>query len=526
MFRCKFIFLAILGVMFLSCNSGNKNKKYSDVKHELLGRIIDSAQPITMDQFIGANGFVDDPVEMLEAIGFLREYHNWAWDEGNFAPDYPGFPYNQMQFAPSGPGWSYDDFYAQLKNDGIGISPCIQGSVPWLQGKTAFPEDDKPVDNPGLDATNPRSYHKKANFMYQFAARYGHTKIADSSLTLASNQKPLSGLGLINYVEDWNEQDKGWKGKSAEFTPEEYAAMASADYDGHCNTLNLFGRKYGVKNADPTIKLVMGGLATLSVDYVKRMKTWFENNRCDKKFATDVLNFHIYTFKEGTNYGGKGPALSPEQGLLREKLMEVVKYRNEQLPGKEVWVSEFGWDTNPESPLSAPEIGDMDRQEVQGIWLIRAYMAFIAAGVDRAQMYMSRDVDPKDKTWFASCGLMGPKGDFTPKKSWYYVSTMKNALKNTRYIGWQESADPNILIYKFKDISSKKGVYVLWAKTSKAYQKKELPVTLSANATNATLTTLVPGSTKGEESILSINKGTVFADVSERPVFITVDAIL
>ena len=520
---------AVTGViiyLLLSCGKSKGQEQQSgNVPYELLGKIIDSAHPITMDYFIGANAFIDDPPEKLKPIGFIREYHDWDWNEGNRSGKYSGFPYNQIQFAPSYPGWSFDAFYTELKNEQIMVAPCLQGAAGWLQGGNDFPKDNKPIDSPGIDPSDPFSYYKKAFFAYQFAARYGNAKIPDSSLALAPNQPRLSGMGLISYIEDWNEQDKDWKGKDAEFTPEQYAAMASADYDGHCNTMNKYGIKYGIKNADPSVKLVMGGLTSVNLDYIKKMKAWFETNRRDKIFAADVLNFHIYAFKDGKSWQGGGPAISPQDGGFREKLATVVKYRNENLPQKEIWVSEFGWDTNPQSVLCPPKIGNMDVQEIQGIWLLRAYLAFAAAGVDRAQMFMSRDVNPDDKTWFSSSGLMGPKGDFTPKKSWYYVYTLKNVLQHTRYIGNQETKDPNILIYKFKDIASSKGVYVVWARTSKDYKVTDFPISIPANVKEARLITLLPGNTDGDMQNLTISKDNVYIDVSEKPVFIAVDNI-
>ncbi len=494
-------------------------------KYPYEGRVIDTAAPITMDQFIGLNAFVDDPPQLIAATGFVREYHNWDWDEGNGDPAYKAFPNNQMRFSPSYPGWSYDDFYRNVNNLGVRVAPCIQNSVRWLQKTASFHSANKPVDAAGLSAADPYSYYAKANFMYQFAARYASRAVPDSLLQLAAGERKVSGLGYVKYIEDWNEQDRTWEGENAEFTPEEYAAMASADYDGHGGTMNLYNRKYGIKNADSSAKLVMGGLAIFDIGYVKKMKRWFELNRKDQKFAVDVLNFHLYTFPDGSQFGDSGPALSPEEGRLKEQLVPVIKYRNEHLPGKEVWVSEFGWDTHPDSRLSVPEIGSMDRQEVQGIWMIRAYLAFAAAGVDRAQMYMLRDVNPTDKTQFASSGLVGPKGDWTPKKSWYYVATLKNVLKNMRFLGEVKSSQPDVLVYKFKDIKSSRGVYAVWAKTSKDYKVENFPVRLSSKASTAHVISLLAGSTSGEQQLLTIHNGEIFTDVSERPVFITVDHI-
>ena len=40
-----------------------------------------------MDQFVGTNAFIDDPLDKLAVpVGFVREYHSWQWDTE--APDH------------------------------------------------------------------------------------------------------------------------------------------------------------------------------------------------------------------------------------------------------------------------------------------------------------------------------------------------------------------------------------------------------------------------------------------------------
>ncbi|MCJ8163627.1 hypothetical protein MKJ04_02160 [Pontibacter sp. E15-1] len=483
---------------------------------------------ITVDQFIGINAFVDDPLDKLQVAGFVREYHNWNWDEGNIwsgggNTNYPRYPNNQMKWSPSEPGFDFDAFYTRLGKANIGISPVIQGSVAWLHGGRDFPFANKPVDEPGASTTNPNSYEKKAHHMFQFAARYGNTRVADSKLTLAPGQSRETGMGLVHYMEDWNEQDNNWNGPDAHFSPEEYAAMASADYDGHGGTMKQGSGTFGVKNADPTMKLVMGGIFELNLEYVKRMKSWFETNRADKKFAADVINVHTYAWRTANGPGGGGPAKSPEEDKFREKLQAFVAYRNHNLPNVEVWISEFGWDTHPASSLRVPEVGPFDRQEVQGQWLVRAYLAFAAAGVDRAMMYMLRDVNPNDPTHFSTSGLVGPKGSWEPKKSWYYVYTLKNTLQHMAFVGEQASGDPNVLIYKFKNTSGSNGAYVVWAKTKRNYTVQGYALSLAGSPSSATKVQMVPGDTDGVSSVLPISGNKVKLDVSERPVFIKVD---
>jgi hypothetical protein len=476
---------------------------------------------ITMDQMIGANAFIDDPIDKIKAVGFIREYHNWEWDENG--ENYKGYPDSKIRWAPN--NWNFDTFYTSLKNAQIGVSPCIQGAPGWLQGKKNFTASHKPLDKPGADPANPDSYRTKAHHMFQFAARYGYRKVPDKKLTLAADQPRNSGMGLIHYLEDWNEQDRTWEGPDAQFTAEQYAAMASADYDGHCKTMNTDSTSFGIKNADPDMQFVMGGIIELNTDYIADMQKWFTKNRADGKFAADVINFHHYAWKDGESWQGGGPAKSPEEDHFKSRLEAVVKYRNENLPGVQVWISEFGWDTNPGSRLSPPAIGPFDVQEVQAQWLIRSYLAFAAARVDRAQMFMLRDVNPKDTTWFASCGLVGPKGDWTPKKSWFYVYTLKNTLKDMIYIGEESPADTNILVYKFKSIKGKNGVYVIWSKTKENYEVKDFELTIGSRQKSATRTELVPGKINGIAASVPVRAGRISLHVTERPQFVAVNEI-
>ena len=480
-----------------------------------------------MDKFIGANAFVDDPLDKAKAVGFIREYHNWKWDEGG-PKFYEGYPKNKMKWAPSAGAegsWNFDHYYKTVKAEGLEISPVIQGNVNWLQGRKDFPFDNKPLDKSGAKADDPNSYQAKAHHMFQFAARYGRTTVSVDKLTLDSGQKFKSGLDLIHYIEDWNEPNKYWLGPEAEFSPQEYAAMASANYDGHGGTMVQGPKTFGAKKADPQIKFVMGGSAGIDLDWIKEIQYWFENNRPDNSFVPDVINVHHYSWKNGKNAQGGGPAKSPEEDDFKGRMKAIVDYRDEHFPNVEVWISEFGWDTNPSSPLCSSAIGTNDIQEVQGQWLVRAYLAFAAAGVDRAQMYMLRDVNPASGKWFSSCGLIGPKGDWQPKKSWYYVYTLKNSLTNMKFIGEETSSDPKVLIYKFKDVNSSAGAYVIWAKTKVNYIVPSYKLKLSGTPSSATKVELIVGEINGIQSVISINGNSITTQVSERPVIILVDDI-
>jgi hypothetical protein len=81
----------------------------------------------TMDQLIGVNAFIDDPADKMTVGGFVREYHNWDWDEGD-GKTYPGYPNNQNKWNPSygaGGAWDFDAYYARLKAAGVTVCPAL-----------------------------------------------------------------------------------------------------------------------------------------------------------------------------------------------------------------------------------------------------------------------------------------------------------------------------------------------------------------------------------------------------------------
>jgi hypothetical protein len=458
----------------------------------------------SMDQFIGTNAFIDDPLEKIKVAGFIREYHPWSWDVGE------PFPNNSNAWNPSraagGNAWFFDDYYQRLFDAGITVSPCIMNSVSWLNESNDFPSEQKPV-RAGLSTTDPLSYKEHADHMFQYAARYGSQPVADSLLKLAANQPRHSGLGTIRYLENWNEPDRTWGPKENHFTPEDLAAMGSADRDGH---LGIMGSAYGVKNADPAMKLVLGGLSEADVDFVDGIRQWCLLNRTDKKFVYDVINVHRYT-----------SGVSPEQGLIKETMQAIVDYRNQYLPDVEVWITEFGWDSGINgTPFSCPAIGNSNREEVQAWWIIREYLLLSSTGIERSAQYMLRDVDNDGKTQFETCGLVNEKNDWTPKPSWYYTYTLRNVMKGMYFTGEQNSYNNNVLIYRYENTDRDTMVYAVWAPTSNETVINGYKLNLTGKAVSANLVEIADGEIHGVKTGLSINRNSVSINVSEKPVFV------
>jgi hypothetical protein len=344
--------------------------------------------------------------------------------------------------------------------------------------------------------------------------------VADAELKLEPGQTRSSGLGTVEYYEDFNEEDG-----VAGFTGDVYAAMASADYDGDQMRL---GATIGVKNADPNAKLVMGGLSgaygggTTWIDsittFLDAARTWSAAHRAGS-FPADVVNVHYYSFGPGA----PAPALSPEADGVQSKLAAVVAYRDQHLPGMPVWWTEFGYDTYVNSPLHAPALGSNSAFIVQGQWLVREALAALAAGVERATLFELDDTCTPPAaacdTQFATCGLLETPGS-TPKPAWYFLAAFRARLQTMVYTAELTSGQPNVKIFQFADTKSPGGALVVWAPTSNATVQAGYSLALPSGSTSATAVALADQLPNGVATPLTLANGTVTLDVSETPTIV------
>lgn len=471
--------------------------------------------PVAMHTLMGINGFVDDPLDQFDATaGTLREYHRWDWDEGNGQAGYTGYPNSAYAFSPSYVSiWDFDQYYKDLYDRGMSIAPVLQGSPPHIRGNRT--SDSKPID-PSDEPEDPQSYKAHAEYMYQFAARYGSTAVPASELKLRGGQSAKSGLAYISYLENWNEPDKWWRGRDGYFSPFELGAMSSADADGHEGAL---GPGYGMKAADPNMKMVMPGLATLDLDYLDGLRLWLEYNR-QSGFPFDVINFHHYSNNASSSFGNSTKGISPEDDRLKERLQAIVDYRNQWLPGVEIWLSEFGYDTNPSSIQGAPAIGPNDEIEVQGQWIMRSFLEIAASGIDRAQLYMLRDVNNPNPNRYNSSGLTAEKyNQHQEKKSFYYVAGMRNILRDFIFDGEIAMADSDLRAYRFRQENSDSICVALWSATSSARSIPNFKYSVSGMGL-AWLQEVNDSSARPNCTKLMSPNDSITIAISERPVFL------
>lgn len=386
----------------------------------------------TVGDMMGMCGLLGDyscSIEQLQASTVVREYHNFGWSYASAS-----FPSKSTLLSNTVVG-NFDTLYKQYSDarNGLLIIPCLQWNEQSSPARIYNYETGKLSNTIASwdEKYDPQTYVAIADCVYQYAARYGSSKmgylvdniIGHSDAAIGAT----AGRGYIKWIEIGNEPNGE---DSAGATPYQLAALQSAAYDGHQKTLladvynpNSFGYIFGGKNADPDIKLAMAGLAGLGNRYITSMVYWMRANRTDGCIAIDAFNYHTYFGKTFTLNGQNiTVGVSPEEYGLADALSVLIEYRDKYYPNVEVWLTEFGWDTNQsyETMTSAHVYGEYEdtplgiitrAREIQGMWLTRCYLIMSAIGIDKATMYMCEDTAGANEMTsvgkYGTCGIWG-----------------------------------------------------------------------------------------------------------------------
>ena len=151
--------------------------------------------------FMGTCGFYDDPDSLLSVVSTHRQYIPWDYFEfhGTAAnskvldTNYTGYPNSKFKFSPNQFGANMDNIYQDWKDQGIDVVPTLQQTASYLrEGRNSNTKPITPEDDP----EDPQSYEEHADYMFQFAARYGNQTVADSLLKLDSTQSRGFRLGF------------------------------------------------------------------------------------------------------------------------------------------------------------------------------------------------------------------------------------------------------------------------------------------------------------------------------------------
>ncbi len=548
-FRHKIYCLTFSVILFFNCQNENSGDYEAAAKNISAAVVPDTTRidpvnepplnfvrpgsPVPLKNMFGINSyewnFLENPANpndrkhiyednyaLIKTFSAVRHYLNWNRFEST---------QGEYTFNPAFSGnWDYDVIYQRCKQDGILVLADLKNLPEWMMN--TYPASSRDNENApvpyGKSLSDPASYTAQAQAAFQFTARYGYNKNIDRSLIKVVTRKrypddtpnePLAGMSLIKYIECGNERDRWWGGDETHQTPEEYAANMSAFYDGNMGKL---GPGAGVKTADPSMQVVMGGLASADTNYIRRMIDWCRKNRGYKKGGSinlcfDVINYHLYsnngdvrTHKRATT--GVAPELS-NSGSIANAFVKLV---NSLPQHPEVWVTETGYDINQGSYQKAESVGKTTVLENQANWILRSSLLYIRYGVKRLFFYQLFDDHAGGTTQYATSGLA--EGIKRRPAADYILQTNK-LIGDYTYIK-TTNKDPLVDQYKL----GSKTMYVLTI-PDETGRKANYTLDLG-KAKKANIYHLRIGADMTDKTTVSSPNGKLKVEVAETPVFV------
>jgi len=524
--------LYVLLISFILQNCVNSTDRLSSAGISGVNRA-GELNNIKFNDMLGVNAyewnFLQDPanpdlkeifepkMSLIKSFSGVRHYLDWEKLE-----DSPGsYTFNPTRRG----GWNYDAIYERCKRDGILVLSCIKEAPNWLYN--TYPAGQRDANNVpapyGSNLEDPASYIAQAKVAFQFAARYGANKNVDRSLLSVNStprwtQDPVNevkiGLDLIKYMEADNERDRWWLPNKRGFqSGRQYAAHLSAFYDGHKGKL---GKNAGVKNADPSMKVVMGGLAKADVAYVKEMIDWCKENRGYRTDGSvdlcfDIINYHLYSNdNKSTQWGEATRGVAPELSEIGKVADEFTQLSKQHAGNIDVWMTEAGYDINPGSPQRAIAIDNKSALMTQADWILRSSLLYARHGIKKVFYYQLFDDNAANPIQYGSSGLVDglkrrPAADYIVQSSklmgeYFYKETL--------------SKDPIVDVY----VSGSKKIYVL-AIPDEKNRKGSYELNLGG-AKTATIYNLQTGTDEMSSKKVETSAGKLRIDVTETPVFV------
>jgi hypothetical protein len=278
------------------------------------------------------------------------------------------------------------------------------------------------------------------------------------------------------------------------------------------------GAGVGVKNADPNMKVVIGGLAGTSVDYVMGMIDWCKqyrgyNSDGSINLCWDVINYHVYhndskSSQSGSSTRGAAPEVAGAD-VTAKNFIDVAHRYGKDMP---VWITESGYDENQGSPLKAIAIGSKNILQTQADWILRSALMYNRLGVERVFMYQMYDDNPTSTIKFSSSGLLNkttrtrkPAGDFI--------------LQTTKLMGeyvYKQTISTNPIVDRYE--LNGKSIYVL-VKPTENGSTMSYTLNLGTAATAKVYTPTVGRDTMAVQTNNCVG-GKITLTVGETPVFV------
>ena len=438
-----------------------------------------SPKPLFKD-FVGINGhFTFKPELYRQTCRLTRNYHEFNWDVKQ-----PGDPIT-VPVCVNKVNWK-SDVYGRWKKAGCETDLCIQFS--------GF--------QPGA-----ADYQRFWTGKEAWCRDYGNA--------MAAYFGPSGQEKLCTSIEIGNEP-------GSKFDPALYKTIFKQ-------------MALGIREGDSQVKIVTPTVqARPGDDYAQDLRGIYAEP--DILPLYDVINLHTYAAVER-----KDPTQSPWNRSYPEDpsiaylqvVDEAIAWRNEHAHGKEIWITEFGYDAcTPEAmkrrqdwSLKLDWQGNTDLQQAQ--YLVRSCFAFAERDVRRAYIYFYDDNDSP-----SAHGCSGLTRNFLPKMSFWAVKQLYELLGNFRFKRIVQKNPDALFVNEFEHgTDPSRVIWVAWSPTGTRTNEKDRYLPRETKATLNDLPSLPVrivsmATADGEAPQLSWEKSgssAITLNVGESPIYIIME---
>lgn len=185
----------------------------------------------------------------------------------------------------------------------------------------------------------------------------------------------------------------------------------------------------------------------------------------------DIVNVHSYAFKDKWPTWRRSYPEDPSIATLKE-IGDVARWRDEHAKGKELWLTEFGYDSATKPPAPNGEwkqwVGVTDEQQAQ--YIVRSFLVLSSMDVDRAYLYFFNDKD--EAKLHAASGITR---NFQPKPSFHAMSQLYRSLGDYRFARAVAKDAGELYCFEYENPARPgERVYVAWSPTGSGKTARKL----------------------------------------------------
>jgi hypothetical protein len=215
------------------------------------------------------------------------------------------------------------------------------------------------------------------------------------------------------------------------------------------------GMAKGLRSGDPALKISTCAATTgKSGKYAKSVACFDGLNA-----LWDILNIHVYAEVEPWPTWRRSYPEDPATKFVTT-VTEALAWRDQHAAGKQLWVTEFGYDASTQAP---PKTGDFAKwqgnsEEQQAEWITRSYLLLARHGVDRAHLFFFNDDDQPQLH-----GSSGLTRKFQPKPAFHAVAWLLRSLGEYRFARVEREDAGDCYAYEFvHGQDAKRRVWAVW----------------------------------------------------------------